>query len=346
VSATPIRLVLVTDAWAPQVNGVVNALEHVTDAMRGWGDELTVIAPNGFRTVPCPTYPEIRLALAHPAGIAALMDKIPASAFIHIATEGPLGILARRYCMARGRPFTTSYHTKFPEYLSARVPVPKSWGYAFMRRFHSAGCGCMVAAPSLREDLSARGFGRLMLWSRGVDTQLFRPRPDADLGLPRPIFLYVGRVAVEKNIEAFLKLDLPGSKVVVGDGPARAVLERQYPKAHFLGTLKGERLTSTYAAADVFVFPSLTDTFGNVLLEALASGLPVAAFPVTGPNDVVTDPSVGVLDHDLERAACSAHLLPRTAARSFAMRFTWEASARQFRNNILVAHGAGEGVAA
>ena len=336
--SAPIRLVVVTDAWAPQVNGVVNTLKHVTRILREQGDEVSVIAPDRFRTIPCPTYPEIRLALARPSDIATLMDETPQPAFVHIATEGPLGMLARQVCLARGRSFTTSYHTKLPEYLSARVPVPLSWGSAFMRRFHRAGRGCMVATPSLRDDLAARGFENLMLWSRGVDHRLFRPRPAADLGLPRPVFLYVGRVAVEKNIEAFLKLDLPGSKAVVGDGPARALMECDYPDARFLGTKHGEELAFAYAAADVFVFPSLTDTFGMVLLEALASGLPVAAFPVTGPRDVVTDPAVGVLDPDLGKAALSALLLPRAAARDFALRFTWEASAAQFRDNILKAN--------
>jgi glycosyltransferase involved in cell wall biosynthesis len=346
VTVGSIRLVLVTDAWAPQVNGVVNSLEHVVGIMRGWGDEVTVIAPDRFRTLPCPTYPEIPLALARPGKVAALIEAVPSPAFIHIATEGPLGILARRYCLVHGRPFTTSYHTKFPEYLSARVPVPLSWGYAFMQRFHAAGQGCMVSTRSLRDDLAARGFERLMLWSRGVDGNLFRPRPDADLGLPRPVFLYVGRVAVEKNIEAFLKLELPGSKVVVGDGPARKALSAAHPEAHFLGAKQREALAAAYAAADVFVFPSLTDTFGNVLLEALASGLPVAAYPVTGPRDVVTDPAVGVLDDELGKAARSALLLSRAAARSFALGFTWEASARQFRDNVTSAHDVREDAAA
>lgn len=340
------RVILVTDAWAPQVNGVVNSLEHVTGIMRSWGDEVTVIAPDRFRTIPCPTYLEIRLAITRPAAIAELMDRAAPDAFVHIATEGPLGFLARRYCLARGRSFTTSYHTKFPEYLSARVPIPHAWGYAFMRRFHNSGHGCMVATRSLRDDLAARGFTNLMLWSRGVDTQLFRPRPDAELGLERPVFINVGRVAVEKNIEAFLKLDLPGSKVVVGDGPARAALMRAYPQAHFPGAFRGEKLASFYSAADVFVFPSLTDTFGNVLLEALASGLPVAAYPVTGPLDVITDRSAGVLDEDLGRAAREALLLPRSAARKFALDFTWEASAKQFRDNILAGNAVAEGVAA
>ncbi len=339
MSAGPIRLVIVTDAWFPQVNGVVNSLDQMVRILRSWGDSVTVVGPDRFRTLPCPTYPDIPLALARPSEIARLIEE-DAGAFLHIATEGPLGLLARRRAISRGRGFTTSYHTKFPEYLSARVPVPLSWGYAFMRRFHNAGEACMVATESLRDDLGRRGFKNLVFWSRGVDHTLFRPRPEADLKLPRPIFLSVGRVAVEKNLEAFLKLDLPGSKVVVGDGPARAELARTYPQAHFLGALPTEALVKAYAAADVFVFPSVTDTFGNVLLEALASGLPVAAFPVTGPKDVVTDPRAGVLDADLREAALGALKLSPAAAREFSLGYSWEASARAFRDNILAAHGA------
>jgi 1,2-diacylglycerol 3-alpha-glucosyltransferase/glucuronosyltransferase len=339
VSASPFRLVVITDAWFPQVNGVVNSLDQVTRILRRFGDEVTIIGPDRFRTIPCPSYPEIPLALASPAKIGRLIDADP-EAFLHIATEGPLGLLARRHALSRGRGFTTSYHTKFPEYLSARVPVPLSWGYAFMRRFHNAGLACMVATNSLRDDLAQRGFNNLVYWSRGVDHSLFHPRPDADLGLPRPVFLCVGRVAVEKNLEAFLTLDLPGSKVVVGDGPARAELSRAFPAAHFLGALPTEELVKAYAAADVFVFPSVTDTFGNVLIEALASGLPVAAFPVTGPKDVVTDARAGVLDADLGKAALGALKLSRSAAREFSLSFSWEASANAFRDNILAAHGA------
>jgi glycosyltransferase involved in cell wall biosynthesis len=338
VSETPIRLVLVTDAWFPQVNGVVNSLDRVVRILRSRGDEVTVIGPDRFRTLPCPTYPEIPLALARPSAIARLIEEAQ-PALVHIATEGPLGIMARRHCLARKRPFTSSYHTKFPEYLSARVPVPLSWGYAFMRWFHNAGRGCMVATVSLRDDLALRGFKNLLFWSRGVDHALFRPQPGADLGLPRPIFLSVGRVAVEKNLEAFLKIELPGSKVVVGEGPARSELMRAYPQAHFLGALPIDALTHAYAAADVFVFPSVTDTFGNVMLEALSSGVPVAAFPVTGPKDIITDPRVGALDPDLRKAALAALRLSRGAAREFALGYSWEASATAFRDNILKAHG-------
>lgn len=341
----PVRLVLVTDAWAPQVNGVVNTLERVVALLRPGGDEVTVIAPDRFRTLPCPSYPEIRLALAGPAAMSRLMEASRAD-YVHIATEGPLGMLARRYCLSVGQGFTTSYHTRFPEYVAARFPVPASWSYAVVRRFHNAGLGCMVTTPSMRAELAARGFRNLMRWSRGVDRALFRPRPGADLGLRRPVFLYVGRVAVEKNVGAFLRLELPGSKVIVGDGPARAHLARAHPQAHFLGMLRGEALARAYAAADVFVFPSLTDAFGNVMLEALASGVPVAAFPVTGPKDILTDARVGVLDTDLRKAALAALDLDRDGARDFSARFSWEASAAEFRGNVIAANAGRARIAA
>jgi len=333
------RLALISDAWIPQVNGVVNTLDQLVERLRKRGDEVTVIAPDRFRTVPCPTYPEIRLALARPGEIGRLLDHSGAE-FFHIATEGPLGFWARRHLARTGRGYTTSYHTKFPEYLAARAPVPLAVSYAWMRRFHNAGLGCMAATPSLLADLERRGFHKLKLWPRGVDAGLFRPRPGADLGLKRPVFLSVGRVAVEKNLEAFLALDLPGTKVVVGDGPARADLEKRFPDAVFLGMRRGEVLAEAYAAADVFVFPSLTDTFGNVMLEALASGLPVAAFPVTGPTDVIGESGAGVLDADLRRAALGALEIPREAAREHALRFSWDASVRIFRDHVLVANDA------
>ena len=339
------RLMLVTDAWAPQVNGVAHSLERTVALLRAGGDRVDVMAPELFRTLPCPTYPEIRLAIVAPAEIARRIGDLDPD-YVHIATEGPLGMMARRHCLRSGRGFTTSYHTKFPEYLSARMPVPLSWGYGFMRRFHNAGRGCMVASATLKADLAARGFGTRMLWPRGVDAELFRPRPGADPGVPRPAFLYVGRVAVEKNIEAFLSLDLPGSKIVVGDGPAREDLQRRFPDAHFRGTLRGEALAEAYAAADVFVFPSRTDTFGNVLLEALASGLPVAAYPVTGPSDIIRDPRIGVLSEDLGEAALAAVALSGSAAREYALRYSWEASAATLRENIITANAAGVRAAA
>jgi glycosyltransferase involved in cell wall biosynthesis len=331
------RLVLVTDAWPPQINGVVRSLQRMVRALESWGDCVIVIAPSDFRTLPCPTYPEIRLSLALPNTVGRMIEAAEPD-YVHIATEGPLGLMARRHCLKSGRGYTTSYHTKFPEYVTALAPVPLEWLYAFMRRFHNGGRGCMVATESLEAELRRRGFRNLMRWSRGVDAELFRPRPDADLGLPRPVFLTVGRVAVEKNLDAFLSLDLPGSKAVVGDGPALDALKRQYPDAHYPGAKEGEDLARAYAAADVFVFPSLTDTFGNVILEALASGLPVAAFPVTGPKDILVEPGIGVLDRDLGVACRRALELDGKLARQFALRHSWEESARTFRSNIVAAH--------
>ena len=337
MSAKPIRLVLVTDAWPPQINGVVRSLQRMVEMLEAWGDRVTVIAPSDFRTLPCPTYPEIRLSLTLPARIGKMIEEAKPD-YVHIATEGPLGLMARRHCLKTGRGYTTSYHTKFPEYVTARAPVPIEWLYGFMRRFHNGGKGCMVATESLENELRERGFRNLMRWSRGVDADLFKPRPDAGLNLPRPVFLSVGRVAVEKNLDAFLKLDLPGSKVVVGDGPALESLKRQYPDAHYLGAKVGEDLARVYAGADVFVFPNQTDTFGNVILEALASGLPVAAFPVTGPKDILVEPGIGALDDDLQKACLRAAKLGGEKARQFALRHSWEESARVFRANIVRAH--------
>jgi glycosyltransferase involved in cell wall biosynthesis len=279
-----------------------------------------------------PSYPDLRVALPYQAKIARLIaDARPDS--IHIATEGPIGLLVRRYCRKQGLPFTTSFHTRFPEYISARLPVPESWIWRVLRRFHGASQAVMAATPALASELRARGFHNVVLWPRGVDARQFHPRT-VDLGLPRPVFLCVGRVAVEKNLEAFLELELPGTKVIVGDGPARGALVRKYPQAVFLGARQGEELAETYAGADVFVFPSKTDTFGLVLLEALASGLPVAAFPVTGPRDVIGNAPVGVLNDDLKIACLAAlHISPQTCL-EFAARHTWEASARAFVENI------------
>jgi len=339
------RILIATDAWTPQVNGVVRSLQNTAREAEKLGARIDFLNPGDFRTVPMPTYPEIRLALATPSMVARRMDEIGAD-FVHIATEGPIGIMARRVCLARGSSFTTSYHTRFPEYLAARAPVPQRLSYAWLRRFHNAGAGIMVSTRTLEEELRGRGFHNIMRWSRGVDAELFHPRPHDEMDaamrdLPRPVFLSVGRVAVEKNIDAFLGLDLPGSKVVVGDGPARAELEKRYPSVHFLGLRQGEELARIYAAADVFVFPSLTDTFGIVLLEALASGLPVAAFPVTGPTDVIGEAPVtapvGVLDGDLRRAALAALELDRKDARDYALRFSWRACTEQFLDNIEIA---------
>lgn len=334
------RITVVSDAWHPQVNGVVRSIERTNAELERRGVTVTMVTPDQFRTIPCPGYPEIRLALAGYRTVARAIER-GQPAYVHIATEGPLGLKARKWCLAHGMPFTTSYHTRFPEYVAARLPVPERWLYALVRRFHNAGAGCMVATETLARELAARGFTHLMRWSRGIDAETFRPRPRAEgvFDLPRPIFLNVGRVSVEKNLAAFLELDLPGSKVVVGDGPQRAELERRFPDAVFTGAKLGEDLARAYASADVFVFPSRTDTFGNVLLEALASGLPVAAFPVPGPVDVIGDAPVGVLDEDLRAACLGALRLSREAARAHALRFSWTHAADEFLANVRLANG-------
>ncbi len=331
------HVLIATDAWRPQINGVVRSLENVAAGAEACGATVSFLSPDMFRTVPMPNYREIRLAVTTRRQVARKVAAI-APDYIHIATEGPVGLKVRSVCLDENRPFTTSYHTRFPEYLAARMPVPRRLTYALLRRFHNAGAGVMVSSPSLERDLTARGFRNIMRWSRGVDGTLFRPRDEKVLDLPGPIFLFVGRVAVEKNIEAFLAADLPGSKVVVGDGPVRADLQARYPAATFLGALSGEPLARVYASADVFVFPSLTDTFGIVLLEALASGLPVAAYPVMGPIDVIGGSGCGVLDADLRKAALAALDLPRDRCRAYGTTFTWTESARQFFDNIRIAH--------
>jgi glycosyltransferase involved in cell wall biosynthesis len=326
------RILVATDAWHPQVNGVVRTLIMMAEAATALGADVSFLTPLSFRTVAMPSYPDLRLALPRPAKIARLIeDARPDS--IHIATEGPIGMLVRRYCRRHGAPFTTSFHTRFPEYISARLPIPESWIWRALRRFHGGSQAVMAATPALASELRARGFHNVVLWPRGVDAGLFHPRA-VDLGLPRPVFLCVGRVAVEKNLEAFLDLDLPGSKLIVGDGPALSALTRKYPQTTFLGARQGEALAQAYAAADVFVFPSKTDTFGLVLLEALASGLPVAAFPVTGPRDVIGSAPVGALNDDLRIACLSALRISPQACLDFAAQYTWEASARSFIENI------------
>lgn len=335
------RIALVSDAWLPQVNGVVRTLTTVAREVSEMGHEVQPITPDRFRTLPCPTYPEIRLALAPGRVVARLLDEGAPDA-IHISTEGPLGVAARRHCLRRGLAFTTAFHTRFPEYLAARFRIPLGLTYAWLRRFHAPSSGIMVATPSIQRELETRGFTGIRRWSRGVDAELFEPEPLVDWpSLPRPIFLTVGRVAVEKNIAAFLELDLPGSKLVVGDGPQLAEMKRRFPGAHFVGRKEGRELARYYAAADAFVFPSLTDTFGLVLLEALASGLPVAAFPVAGPLDVIGGAPVGRLDRDLRRASLDCLALSRAACREHALRFTWRNSAQQFLGNLVPAREPG-----
>jgi glycosyltransferase involved in cell wall biosynthesis len=327
------RILIISDAWRPQVNGVVRTLETTVKTLRQDGHEVDVVSPLEFRTIPCPSYPEIRLAIMPGAKVTRRIEAFQPDA-IHISTEGPLGWAARRYCLRKGLPFTTAYHTRFPEYVNARFPLPLDLLYKGMRLFHDRAVHTMVATPSLQDDLEARGFRNLVRWTRGVDIELFRPGRRRPLNIPRPIYLYVGRVAVEKNIQAFLDLDLEGSKLVVGDGPMLVQLRQEYPDVTFVGAMHGEELASYYAAADVFVFPSLTDTFGLVLLEALASGVPVAAYPVTGPRDVINGAPVGVLDEDLGRAARGALKIDPLACREFALGYSWRVSTQQFLANL------------
>lgn len=343
------KVLIATDAWHPQVNGVVRTLGHIAREGRALGVEIQFLTPDQYWTLPMPSYPEIRLALIGPGDVERRLQTEAPDA-IHIATEGPIGHAVRRICLRRGLPFTTSFHTRFPDYLAGRLPVPERWTteltWGWLRRFHAPATATMAATPTLVSELAMRGFRNVKLWPRGVDAQLFRPRSGVDLKLPRPVFLTVGRLAVEKNLEAFLALDLPGCKVVVGDGPLRSVLERRFPDAVFIGARHGEALANIYAAADVFVFPSRTDTFGLVLLEALASGLPVAAFPAAAPRDVIGRAPVGCLDEDLRRACLGALTYQRENCRAFALGMTWTASARIFIGHVAEALGQEKGRAA
>lgn len=334
VPEPPGRLLIFTDAWAPQVNGVVRTLETLGRDLEARGCEVRYATPQGRFTVPLPTYPEIRLAVLPRRKLGRLVDEFAPDA-VHIATEGSIGIAARAICRERALAFTTSFHTRFPEYVNTRFRfVPKDAVYAFLRWFHAPASAVMVATNSLRAELEANGFSNVRIWSRGVDVTLFRPIADASLPYQRPIWLYVGRIAVEKNIEAFLALDLPGTRLVIGDGPARTRLAHAYPNVRFLGPKTGEELVRHYAASDVFVFPSLTDTFGLVILEALAAGTPVAAFPVQAPRDVVGSAPVAALDPDLRTACLGALKIPREAARAFALSHSWQACTDQFLSNL------------
>ena len=329
------RVAVVTDAWLPQMNGVVRTLTTTCEILREQGHELLVVSPDQFTSLPCPTYPEIRLAISPPGAISRKLRDFGPSA-IHIATEGPLGVAARRYCARSGTPFTTAYHTQFPEYLARRTHLPAAWFWRYIEWFHAPARRVLVATESIREELRTHGLGKLHHWTRGVDLACFdpvAPPPSEYADLPKPIQLYVGRVSVEKNIEAFLEASHPGSKAVVGDGPALEALKRKYPEALFLGRKSGAELAGCYAGADVFVFPSRTDTFGLVMIEALACGTPVAAFPVAGPRDIVTD-EVGALSEDLDRAIDAALYCDRRACAEYGARFSWEAATEQFLSGL------------
>lgn len=329
------KVMIVTDAWSPQVNGVVRTLSTTRREMEALGHRVEILSPLEFRTLPCPTYPDIRLSIFPGKGVARRIREFTPEA-LHIATEGPLGLAARRYALKHHLPFTTAYHTRFPEYVCARTGIPLAWTYGFLRWFHRPAHAVMAPTPAVKKDLQSYGFDNVVLWSRGVDLDVFRAQHSHRLDTEHPIFLYVGRVAVEKNVEAFLRLDLPGSKWVVGDGPALASLRAKYPKVNYLGVLKQPELAEVYAAADVFVFPSKTDTFGLVLLEAMACGLPIAAYPVTGPIDVLGDTtSAGVMHADLRVACMAALKLNRQDARAHAERFSWRAATEQFIGHLV-----------
>ena len=331
------RVLIATDAWRPQVNGVVHTLEATAQAAESLGADVLFLTHEGFRTVRLPSYPGIRVALPGLREIARRIADVRPDA-IHIATEGPIGYFVRRHCLLTQRLFTTSLHTRFADYLAARWPIPRAWTWRWMRRFHNAGRGTMVSTGSLANELRSHGFNNVLRWPRGVDSMLFHPDRARDLGLKRPIFLTVGRLAVEKNVDAFLALDLPGTKVVVGDGPEHAPLASRYPEAVFLGTKCGSELAAIYASADVFVFPSRTDTFGLVLLEALASGLPISGFQVAATQDVIGPAPVAILDNDLRTACLRALAIPRAVCRQYAETMTWEASARFFLSNLVSVH--------
>lgn len=334
------RIALVTDAWRPQINGVVTTLTHTVRELEQLGHEVLVIHPGQFRTAPLPSYPEIKIALLPGGRLRRQLDAFAPQA-IHIATEGPLGLAARRYCRRHGLGFTTSLHTRFPEYVRLRLPfVPLAAGYAFLRWFHSGATRTLVSNPAMAEEMRGRGIANLALWSRGADIETFCPDEPFPLEGKRPLFMYMGRVAPEKNIEAFLKLDLPGTKYVVGDGPSLTSLRRRYPAVHFTGYRTGRELGRHVAAADVFVFPSRADTFGLVMLEAMACGVPVAAYPVPGPNSVVRDGETGCLHEDLRRAALRALVLDRRRCREVASARSWRVVTREFVEQLVPAHAA------
>ncbi|MBC8131253.1 MAG: glycosyltransferase family 1 protein [Rhizobiaceae bacterium] len=335
------RILIATDAWRPQINGVVRVFETTARHLAAMGHEVEIIGPDRFpRTLPAPGYPEVRLAVTFGRRLGDMIEAFRPDA-IHIPVEGPIGLAARHYCVGRGIPFTTSFHTRFGDYFQMRLGISPAPAYALQRWFHNAGSGFMVQTETLERQLSARGFANVRRWGRAVDTSLFRPHRDdptfdADfLGLPRPIFLYVGRVSTEKNLARFFELDLPGSKVVVGDGPAMAEHRRDFPNVHFLGYRHGEDLARHFSAADVFVFPSRFETFGLVVLEALACGTPVAAFPVPGPIDIIGGRPEGVLSEDLRAAALEALAIDRGSCRAFAEGFSWEQCTRQFAANLV-----------
>ena len=327
------RIMIITDAWEPQVNGVVRTLKQTRAELIAMGHEVDMITPQEFKTIPCPTYPDISLSLFPGKKLAERIKEFSPDA-MHIATEGPLGLAARAYGVRNHLPFSTAYHTRFPEYVQARTKIPVGITYRFLRWFHKPSMAVMAPTIVVKNDLEKYGFANVVLWSRGVDLNIFKMQPSKVLNSAHPIYLYVGRVAIEKNINAFLEINLPGSKWIVGDGPALAGIKQKYPEIHYLGVLDQVELAQVYAAADVFVFPSKTDTFGLVLLEAMACGLPVAAYPVTGPIDVLGKSNAGVMHEDLKEACLQALKIPRERAREHAEKFSWRAATEQFASHL------------
>lgn len=332
------RIAIVTDAWTPQINGVVNTLKATIKQLRATGHSVLMVTPENMRTYACPTYPEIRLAYKPYKHIAAQLEDFDPDC-IHIATEGPMGLAARRYCQSNGLDFTTAYHTRFPEYLKARFHLPLAISYRWLNWFHGPARAVMVPTVGVQVAMEKNGFKNVVQWGRGVDINHFKPGwREEKIALKRPLYLYVGRIAVEKNIEAFLQMELPGAKWVIGDGPMREELERTYPEVRFLGAKPHDALPAYYNCADVFVFPSRTDTFGLVLAEAMACGVPIAAFPVEGPMDVVTHGKSGFLDEDLSRACFEALKLSRLQVREHALNFSWDISTQQFLQHLHPVH--------
>lgn len=333
MTGASMNIALMTDAWHPQINGVVTTLTHTVETLHRLGHAVEVCAPDLFRTWPCPGYPSVGLAFLCGPRLRPILKAFKPDA-IHLASEGCVAFAARRYCREMGYHFTSSFHSRFPEYFKLRIGFPLCVSYRYMRWFHSESTRVLVPTESIRQTLAAKGFERMALWSRGVDTTLFKPRDKDFLDAPRPIFAYVGRVAIEKNVENFLRLSLPGSKYVIGDGPQREELQKKYPNARFVGFQTGEALARHVAAADVMVFPSRHDTFGLVILEALASGVPVAAYPAPGPMDILGHSSAGILHNDLQQAALAALKIPPDDCRRHALNYAWEHSARQFLGHL------------
>ena len=331
------RIAVITDTWHPQINGVVTTVDRTAGLLREQGHEVEVIAPDRFRSIPCPMYPEIRVALWPFKGMTRLLDEFRPDA-VNICTEGPIGFAGRRYCVKRGLRFTTSFHTQLPEYIHMRVRFPLAWSYAYVRWFHNGAVHTMVNTEKVRQNLEEHGLQRFVTWTRGVDTEVFKPaKKNGTLDVKRPIYMYVGRVALEKNLTDFLDLDLPGTKYVIGGGPSLKHFRARYPEAVFAGYIRPPTLAEYVADADVFVFPSKTDTFGVVMLEAMACGVPVAAYPVQGPIDVVKQGETGVLDDDLGTAIKRALELDPEDCRRYACQFSWDNCAEQFRQNLVPA---------